>query len=513
MSNKGFSIFKSIINKHVDSVAQPQNTTENDITSTTLYPSPWMNSIWQWEERWGVSILPRTATELNSLRELAFADVNFFESDIEITNLPKEIGRLTNLQTLSLGSASHPEIYITSIHSLPEEIGDLKNLQNLFLQFNSLDSLPRGIGKLSLLEDLKLGGNNLKRLPKEISGLRSLKVFTMWSNKLVDLPREIGTLKQLEVLDLSYNNLSSLPSSIINLTNLKRLYLSNNNRLILSESQVDWIKSLIELDCDIDFSISDFRVEHSTYFQKKEQVISSLVESQNYDYSDGYSDNPDADDELLSIFSNDGSKSKIKKEIQKICSDKNIEHLVHFTRVENLPTIMDKGLMSLQRLKESDQDFRFNDSLRLDNHTNTISISISFPNSKMFYKYRNKNIRWEWAVLLLKPDILWERPCLFCSTNAASSKMRWESGNFSKPEHLLNMFEESFERTEYLEEHYTTDEQAEVLVKDFIPPENILKVVFEDQQTLDQNRGHIKNARAVIDEDYFSSREYFLKSK
>ena len=137
---------------------------------------------------------------------------------------------------------------------------------------------------------------------------------------------------------------------------------------------------------------------------------------------------------LLSSFQrNMNEKAEVEnkkrsEQIRDFCTERGIETLVHFTRFENLESILNKGLMSRKELEKWDSENQpvFNDSQRLDQCPDSISLSISFPNYKMFFPYRQKNTA-KWAVILLKPDILWEMDCAFCMDNAASSLIRYIS--------------------------------------------------------------------------------------
>ena len=71
---------------------------------------------------------------------------------MQLTNLPPEIGNLSNLRTLNL--------HENQLSSLPPEIGKLSNLESLYLGKNQLSSLPSEIGKLSNLQDLQCGITN-----------------------------------------------------------------------------------------------------------------------------------------------------------------------------------------------------------------------------------------------------------------------------------------------------------------------------------------------------------------
>ncbi len=209
----------------------------------------WAGKLWQWEDKGGMSHLPKTIDELKSLDSLSFVEIGYLDED-KVNHLPEEIGNLIELTHLGLGSATHSEIYKTCVTSLPNEIGNLSKLTSLHAQFNRLEELPIQIGKLTQLEDLKLGGNKLTSLPKEIGDLASLKILTLWSNNIEHLPKEIGNLHKLEGLDINNNPITRLPNEIVNLTHLKTFYYDKEN-LLFNEQQKIWIEQLRGNGCDI----------------------------------------------------------------------------------------------------------------------------------------------------------------------------------------------------------------------------------------------------------------------
>ena len=93
--------------------------------------------------------------------------------------IPKEIGKLVNLQTLNLsGNQLTGEI--------PKEIGKLVGLWELRLNNNQLTGkIPKDIGKLINLQELYLDNNQLTgEIPKEIGELASLDFLQLFDNKL-----------------------------------------------------------------------------------------------------------------------------------------------------------------------------------------------------------------------------------------------------------------------------------------------------------------------------------------
>lgn len=95
---------------------------------------------------------------------------------LPLTELPPEIGRLTQLKNLRVG-------YIIAkprITNLPPEIVQLTNLEWLDLSQNNLSGLPSGIGQLTSLRTLDLSQNRLSRLPDEI-GRFGIRIFSIRS--------------------------------------------------------------------------------------------------------------------------------------------------------------------------------------------------------------------------------------------------------------------------------------------------------------------------------------------
>jgi internalin A len=141
-------------------------------------------------------------------------------SDNQLTSLPPEIVKLTNLTSLDLSR--------NQLTSLPPEIAKLSNLINLDLRRNQLTILPLEISRLTKLTYLDLGSNQLTILPPEIARLTKLTRLDLRRNHLTSLPPEIGSLTNLIRLDLWSNQLTSLPPEITRLSNLANLDLSDN---------------------------------------------------------------------------------------------------------------------------------------------------------------------------------------------------------------------------------------------------------------------------------------------
>jgi len=191
--------------------------------------------------------------------------------------------------------------------------------------------------------------------------------------------------------------------------------------------------------------------------------------------------------------------------IKAICKERGIKELIHFTKIENVKSILDIGLNSKDYNGEIAKRHNINDRERFDYRTHMISLSISYPNDKMFYKNRINDRSQEWAVLRLSPSILWELDCLFCPANAASSSISSANDNaLSGSRALKKMFNKQAGNLRVCD---PTDSQAEILVNSHIPTKYIESVVLEQEtETILDTSFNIN-----VDSGYFHNREYALK--
>jgi len=96
-----------------------------------------------------------------------------------LTVLPPEIGKLTQLKKLILGKYEYNEdgyIFNTignQLRDLPKEIGLLNQLEEFLIIDNQLSSLPAEIGQLTKLQKLDLRRNPVP-IPPEILGPKQL---------------------------------------------------------------------------------------------------------------------------------------------------------------------------------------------------------------------------------------------------------------------------------------------------------------------------------------------------
>ncbi|HHP0468292.1 TPA: DarT ssDNA thymidine ADP-ribosyltransferase family protein [Vibrio harveyi] len=200
------------------------------------------------------------------------------------------------------------------------------------------------------------------------------------------------------------------------------------------------------------------------------------------------------------------SNSNDRDMIRIFCEDHGIKEIIHFTKIENAKGILDIGINSKLYNKEIRKKNNINDLNRFDYRTHMISLSISYPNDKMFYKYRMQDTNQEWVIFKLCPSLLWELDCLFCSTNAANVSISSRSeSTLLGSQALANMFSDDFGGLRRCDPF---DSQAEVLVNNHIPKKYIKAIVAEKETNFLKSL----NCIVEIDQFYFNQRSYALRN-
>ncbi len=185
---------------------------------------------------------------------------------------------------------------------------------------------------------------------------------------------------------------------------------------------------------------------------------------------------------------------KIRQEVIR----RNITRLCHFTQSRKLPHILGdlQGIYSIDSLLSLRPDIvDKNDPLRLDGQPNYICCSIEFPNTYFFRQaaIREKIFK-DWVVLILKRELIWRSENKYSYRNAAAKPTPIGSGS----EAFVKMFANSvtgsreitFTRDRNQLDFCPTDAQAEVLIKEVIPRQDIIKigVATEEQAKLEIRR-------------------------
>jgi hypothetical protein len=155
--------------------------------------------------------------------------------------------------------------------------------------------------------------------------------------------------------------------------------------------------------------------------------------------------------------------------ISELIARRHISHLLHFTCLENLATILEFGLLSRDELDQRRIDYCINDHYRFDGRTDTVSLSVSFPNYRMFYRLQQQNPQRSWVILLINPAVLSLSNCLYLPGNAASRQHALQQ-NAHGPEAFERMFADPALRARnHLPDFYPTNPEAEIMLERHIP--------------------------------------------
>ena len=183
------------------------------------------------------------------------------------------------------------------------------------------------------------------------------------------------------------------------------------------------------------------------------------------------------------------TESNRRATIRAYCAARQIDRLVHFTRLENLAGIFAHGLLPRSVLEKRRGQAIFNDGYRADHRKDAVCLSVCFPNYKMLYKLRQADQNATWAVLQIRPDVLWELDCAFCWANAACSTIsNLPPAILRAPSSLERMFADRCEVSDIsrmqcdILDSYPTNPQAEVLVFSGVPLSQIVAVYFQDDR-------------------------------
>jgi len=198
--------------------------------------------------------------------------------------------------------------------------------------------------------------------------------------------------------------------------------------------------------------------------------------------------------------------------LKKLVKKRNIELVVHFTRIENLKSILENGLKSRKYLEDNKSNSIFNDEYRLDGHKEAICCSITHPNYKMFYQLRQENPKQEWVVLGINKNIIWKKDCAFSIENAASSNVTSIPLKDRKSKEAFKKLFEEYPTKPTREklgisEAYPTNPQAEILVFDDITPKDIFGVVFQSEARAEEYKKLYDGYEFVVNSYYFSYRK------
>ena len=181
--------------------------------------------------------------------------------------------------------------------------------------------------------------------------------------------------------------------------------------------------------------------------------------------------------------------SNYYNKIQEIIEKRNIRKLVHFTKISNLKSIIENGILSREEMDKKNIKFYYNDEQRLDTWLSASCLSITKRNSAIFPKFVEKSNTNEsdWIDVFISPEILIDKECIYCFTNAANHQFndfRENNLPLKSPKAFEMMFYKKVKRKEghiilrdIQKENETTCIQAEVCVFGKIEKKYFLNLV------------------------------------
>ncbi|MEH2286497.1 leucine-rich repeat domain-containing protein [Nostoc sp.] len=175
----------------------------------------------------------------------------------ELTELPVEIGKLQQLESLILGKKveGYEEVgnrYLqkvsgNNLKTLPLELLGLPNLRKLDISGNPLESIPDVVTQILHLKELILIRVELTEIPDALANLTNLTQLGLSSNQITQITEAIAKLTNLTQLDLRRNQITQITEAIAKLTNLTQLDLSSNKITQIPEA-IAKLTNLTQLD-------------------------------------------------------------------------------------------------------------------------------------------------------------------------------------------------------------------------------------------------------------------------
>ena len=210
-----------------------------------------------------------------------------------------------------------------------------------------------------------------------------------------------------------------------------------------------------------------------------------------------------------------------------ILEKRKIKYLIHFTNIKNLQSILENNLCPVSYLISKNIKYINNDTQRLDNKLDCVSLSIEYPNSYMLKTYMDKN-RFCLLILNAQKVLLYNnytKYYLYCNAARNDASQWLETEVLSKDRYLENMFMEhnpdTREHCQYsrlekgLKDYLPTNAQAEILFNGIINSAYVESIVFQTQDDLDLCKEMLSNKELfdkytlIVDRKYFGKREDF----
>lgn len=176
--------------------------------------------------------------------------------------------------------------------------------------------------------------------------------------------------------------------------------------------------------------------------------------------------------------------------IRNECLKRGITRICHFTPSRNFVHMAASGvgILSTRKLKEEERCmYTPTDLLRLDGQEGFVCCSIEYPNSWYFAKARAKETLFaDWVILFIDPKYLWMPGTKFCPRNASKGRGRYVlEGEEAFGELFSDIISIGGRTIVRAPQHLPccpTDDQAEVLIPDRIPLQDVIGVAVSSEE-------------------------------
>jgi len=175
---------------------------------------------------------------------------------------------------------------------------------------------------------------------------------------------------------------------------------------------------------------------------------------------------------------------EIKRAFRAIIDKRGIDHLIHFTDIRNLESILENGILSRKDLEAHETIHGLgNGDGRWDGNPDASCCSVQYPDWEL-YNAKQRRSDFDYAFLILSTDIILDKRCAFYPSNASGG---WLSKTPVRKLSHSWAFEDMFKAGKFnergnFEDNQTTNPSAEVHVFGTIEPHYIEEVVIENDR-------------------------------
>lgn len=170
-----------------------------------------------------------------------------------------------------------------------------------------------------------------------------------------------------------------------------------------------------------------------------------------------------------------------------VLTNHKVTRLCHFTKFQSLTHILasNDGIVSSQSIRQDIKNVI--DYERYDGELDFVCCSVQYPNSWYFNSAKRNNmdrVFRDWVVIYINPTILKIKKAKFCPCNASKQCGAYIEDDMSKLELIFSKKLTTFQyaRTQNMLCSCPTDGQAEILIENNIPLENISAIAVATKE-------------------------------